>query len=737
MSTVIQDALDRTVFRFVPCRGDGSDETAIINAATAAASAGGGGTVFLPSNKTIRAVGVKLYPGVTLHVPRTCILKLTDAATTSLIVNCDAAGVVGNPTTDIAIMGGGTLDGNQAGVAQTAPTEGLAAIGLQQVTRFRIEDLYIHDTRQSAINMQGGCSQGTVDRVLMNVCGNDNLLVLSNYDAAKVNNGLCQDIRVSNCLSMNAGGVATPLSGGPVRTGYEVSNDSRNIAFSNCIAVACADAGFLVNNHPATGGPYAVSYSGCHARDCGAASGGATGLGAGFYALAQDAQGPDGITYSGCTAAGGAYGWRIEENTLTATSQIGNVLCTGCYAGGYLTNSSGTVGTADAPTTAGFSLSYKVAAPSATKAVTFAGCTAEGISAGNGFTLQSLVAATIRTTVLTGCVARGITGSGFSLSNLCDVQMSSCTADGCSAIGITVIAGNDRTLLTGCVVRNAPSGINAFSVGANHCSFVNCYADNGAAAGFNVSSTATATAFTGCVARACQNGFVDNGIQSSFSGCRAIGTTGTSGAGFLVQGATAGHTFVGCVGQDATTSSVGFKVSGGTDITFDGCVATGNNGAGLFIASASAVRILVTNCRLTNNATYGIRFGTLPATAAAIAVLGCILTGNTTAAAQYTSIPTDGSLLVRDCQGINPAGAFANQPAVPSSTAAYTYACDTAGHAPLGLPPATVYITGGTVTVIAIAGQATGLTAGSFRVLPGQTVTLTYSVAPTWTWLGE
>jgi hypothetical protein len=74
---------------------------------------------------------------------------------------------------------------------------------------------------------------------------------------------------------------------------------------------------------------------------------------------------------------------------------------------------------------------------------------------------------------------------------------------------------------------------------------------------------------------------------------------------------------------------------------------------------------------------------------------------------------------------------------VPSTTVAYTYGCDTAGHAPLGLPPATVYITGGTVTVIAIAGQATGLTAGSFRVLPGQTVTLTYSVAPTWTWLGE
>jgi hypothetical protein len=520
MSTVIQHALDRTVFRFVPCRGDGSDETAIINAATAAASAGGGGTVFLPSNKTIRAVGVKLYPGVTLHVPRTCVLKLTDAATTSLIVNCDAAGVVGNPTTDIAIMGGGTLDGNQAGVAQTAPTEGLAAIGLQQVTRFRVEDLYIHDTRQSAINMQGGCSQGTVDRVLMNVCGNDNLLVLSNYDAAKVNNGLCQDIRVSKLPQHERGRRGhTPLRwpGADRLRGERTTR--RNIAFTQLCRCRVCRRRLPRQQSPGHGRTLRRELqSGCHARDCGAASGGATGLGAGFYALAQDAQGPDGITYSGCTAAGGAYGWRIEENTLTATSQIGNVLCTGCYAGGYLTNSSGTVGTADAPTTAGFSLSYKVAAPSATKAVTFAGCTAEGISAGNGFTLQSLVAATIRTTVLTGCVARGITGSGFSLSNLCDVQMSSCTADGCSAIGITVIAGNDRTLLTGCVVRNAPQRHQCLLRGCQPLLLRQLLRRQRRSRRASTSAPRLRPrAFTGCVARACQNGFVDNGIQTHSS----------------------------------------------------------------------------------------------------------------------------------------------------------------------------------------------------------------------------
>lgn len=71
----------------------------------------------------------------------------------------------------------------------------------------------------------------------------------------------------------------------------------------------------------------------------------------------------------------------------------------------------------------------------------------------------------------------------------------------------------------------------------------------------------------------------------------------------------------------------------------------------------------------------------------------------------------------------NPVGNKA--PAVSSSGVAYTnnFGSDAA-----------VFVTGGTVTVIAIGGVATGLTSGSFRVPSGQTITLTYSVAPTWTW---
>jgi pectate lyase-like protein len=78
--------------------------------------------------------------------------------------------------------------------------------------------------------------------------------------------------------------------------------------------------------------------------------------------------------------------------------------------------------------------------------------------------------------------------------------------------------------------------------------------------------------------------------------------------------------------------------------------------------------------------------------------------------------------------GYNPVGAFGAQPAVPASTVPVTnnFGVD-----------ATVFVTGGTVSAIAIGGTATGVTSGSFRVPSGQTITLTYTVAPTWEWFGD
>jgi len=68
-----------------------------------------------------------------------------------------------------------------------------------------------------------------------------------------------------------------------------------------------------------------------------------------------------------------------------------------------------------------------------------------------------------------------------------------------------------------------------------------------------------------------------------------------------------------------------------------------------------------------------------------------------------------------------------NAPSVPASTVAET---NTFPHT------CRINVYGGTVTAIAIGGVATGLTSGSFVLYPGETITLTYSSAPSWTWFG-
>lgn len=78
----------------------------------------------------------------------------------------------------------------------------------------------------------------------------------------------------------------------------------------------------------------------------------------------------------------------------------------------------------------------------------------------------------------------------------------------------------------------------------------------------------------------------------------------------------------------------------------------------------------------------------------------------------------------------NPLGHAVAQPAVPAST---TNATNNSG------VDCTVHIAGGTISAITIGGSATGLTAtpATVRVPAGQTINITYTVAPTWQWFGD
>jgi len=71
-------------------------------------------------------------------------------------------------------------------------------------------------------------------------------------------------------------------------------------------------------------------------------------------------------------------------------------------------------------------------------------------------------------------------------------------------------------------------------------------------------------------------------------------------------------------------------------------------------------------------------------------------------------------------------GAAFTAPTVPVSTVVLTNPFQT---------DCVVYISGGTVTVIAVNGVTTGLTSGTFIVEALKTIAITYSVVPTWVWV--
>lgn len=74
-------------------------------------------------------------------------------------------------------------------------------------------------------------------------------------------------------------------------------------------------------------------------------------------------------------------------------------------------------------------------------------------------------------------------------------------------------------------------------------------------------------------------------------------------------------------------------------------------------------------------------------------------------------------------------GDWSAKPAIPASTVAVTNTTDNT---------AWVEITGGTVTVVKVDNVTIGTRiAGMFLVRPGSTISMTYSVAPTWQWFPQ
>jgi hypothetical protein len=226
------------------------------------------------------------------------------------------------------------------------------------------------------------------------------------------------------------------------------------------------------------------------------------------------------------------------------------------------------------------------------------------------------------------------------------------------------------------------------------------------------------------------DGTGDNVDEIEFHGCWAGYNSGT---GVIVKGSNLkGVRWYGGIVQ--ANGGGGFDIQSGdasdAQHTISGCQILDNQTYGIQIASGVG-GIRIHDNKFHDNVNYGVGFNTQ---SHGIKFLGSHqglnihdndMVGNVTGAT--TGDYTHSSNVVHHNRGLNPKGVL-GPPAVPASTTAYTnaYAHD-----------CTVYVSGGTVSAIAVGGTSTGATSGAFRVAAGQTITLTYSVAPTWTWFGD
>lgn len=243
------------------------------------------------------------------------------------------------------------------------------------------------------------------------------------------------------------------------------------------------------------------------------------------------------------------------------------------------------------------------------------------------------------------------------------------------------------------------------AAGSRQVTYTNCKAYLCGQQGYHVdASNVQNVTYTACVAGGLASDIV-SGQQFPFTQSQSLGN---GGSGWVCTVAAVGIKLVGCISDN--NGAHGYDLRAG-QFYLDNCSGR-NNAAGQGLVFSNTPTARVSGGDYSNNL-IGIRFGAVADTANVRITGGPRLSGNATTAIQVNATN----------YAAPPANVAA--PAVPASTVALT--------SPFGLD-ARVYVNGGTVTAVALDGVATGQIAGAFIVPAGGTITLTYTVAPTWTW---
>ena len=279
--------------------------------------------------------------------------------------------------------------------------------------------------------------------------------------------------------------------------------------------------------------------------------------------------------------------------------------------------------------------------------------------------------------------AGGGSGEGFhtTFDLGTDAVYMACEAIGTTANTATGFSANQSTNIAyiGCTARNMGFGQGFTHNGCIGVSHVGCYSYLNGAAGFNSE--------------------VSNDVR--YIACRAGGAAVNAGS------------YPYAAGQSLGNSGNGFVINGTVSIALVGCQSSKNaqSGVGVQSIASGAGVIQIIGGEYSNNGQYGVAGGF----ADVLKISGsAIITGNTTNQVRSASID-------------HPTNAAMSAAAIPASGTAIAN--------PYSIPCA-VTISGGTVTGIAINGVTVAGTSGTYYLQPGNTITLTYSVAPTWAWVG-
>ncbi len=256
---------------------------------------------------------------------------------------------------------------------------------------------------------------------------------------------------------------------------------------------------------------------------------------------------------------------------------------------------------------------------------------------------------------------------------------------------------------------------------------------------------------------------VVGGVRAEYLFFTSILSDSTASSGWLINADCKGLYYNDCWASTAAGTGSGFELSNGTGHMFTNCKAYNNSRHGINITGAAEVHI--TGGQYSGNSTsvantynginviagasgfsvVGARSGNISGLGGGTQQYGIEVAAGASdnyrildndvrgngASAGISDGGTGVSKRLHNNLGWNPRG-YLGAVTVPASTVTQnnTFGVD-----------ATVYVSGGTVTVIEInAGPGfvtTGVTSGPIRVPAGAQIRLTYSVVPTWVWFGD